>query len=149
MKSRIPALVAALSLALGAQACGPTDLPTSSSSALSNASGSPAASETRLTVALRPPTTNPAFPNASGKASFKSRPGRRELEMEVEHLPPGRRIDFFLGGVQVGARQTVNALGQARISLSTQLGQPVPVSVVGQRVVARTAGGVLVVAGSF
>lgn len=147
MSRRIPTLIAALLLTAAIQACGPNDLPTSSET-LSNSRGGGGGNEVRLLVTLRAPQ-NAVFPAANGKASWKSRPSRRELEIEVEDLRPGRRIDFFLDGNQVGTRQTVNALGAARIDLSTQLGQPVPASVAGKRVEARTAGGVLVVAGTF
>ena len=147
MRNRISACIAGLALTLAAQACGPTDLPTASSTA-SNATASANANEVRLVITLQPPP-NAAFPAAAGKASWKSKPARRELEIEVEHLRPGRNVDFFLAGARVGTRQIVNALGQARIALSTQLGQPVPVSVAGKRVVVKTAAGILVVSGTF
>jgi hypothetical protein len=147
MHYRVPTIMMALAMAMAAQACGPTDMPTGSSN-LSNVSGPGGGNEVRSVITLRAPQ-NAAFPAANGKASWKSKPARRELEIEVEDLRPGRRIDFFLDGARVGARQTVNGLGEARIELSTQLGQPVPVSVAGKRVEARTATGVLVVSGTF
>lgn len=90
-----------------------------------------------------------AFQRASGKAKWDSRGSKRELEIEVEDVAPGTRLNITVAGVPFGATQTVDSFGYARVELSTELGQQVPESVAGARVEVRTEGGALVVAGSF
>jgi hypothetical protein len=99
----------------------------------------------RLTATL---TGTAAFPAAKGKADWRSNGARRELQMEVENLAPGTRVGFLIGGVPAGGA-TADALGKASLKRSTQLGQPVPVSVAGQPVEARARSGQTIATGSF
>ena len=112
----------------------------------SAASGSGSGSD-RTIIALK---GSAAFPNAKGKAAFRDRGSERELQVEVENVRvlAGTTVSMSVGGVLVGTA-TVNALGAARLSLNTNLGDSVPVSVSGKSVEVRTAAGVLVVSGSF
>lgn len=153
MSNRIVSLLIIAS-AVGAAACSDSSTaPTAASAILASASGSSTGGanvprtiiETMLT-----PQAGSAFQRASGKAKWQSRDAsRRELEIEIEDVSPGTRVSFFLGGAQFGATQTVDALGNARIELSTQLGDQVPATVSGQSVEVRTEAGAVVVAGSF
>ena len=72
-----------------------------------------------------------AFSHANGKAKWDSRGpnAQREIEFEVEDIPPGTAVNFFLGGVQFGSTVNADAYGQARVERSTQLGHAVPTSV--------------------
>ena len=91
-----------------------------------------------------------AFPAAKGAAKFRARTGDRELEAEVEHVRrlAGKRVTFFVGGKKLG-KAKVGALGAAHIERSTERGQAVPSVSKGTAVKVRTAGGVLIVKGSF
>jgi hypothetical protein len=99
----------------------------------------------RLTATL---TGTAAFPAAKGKAVWRDNGTRRELQMQVENLVPGTRVRFLIAGAGIGAA-TADAVGKASLSLSTQLGQPVPVSVAGQPVEAQTRAGQSIATGSF
>jgi hypothetical protein len=100
------------------------------------------------TVALRAPTTNAAFASAHGEAKFENQGGERELEIEVEDIPAGTALVFYIGDVEV-ARVTADALGHARINLNSDRGGNVPVSVSGQSITVKTPEGVVVVTGTF
>jgi hypothetical protein len=91
-----------------------------------------------------------AFPAAKGSATFKAKPGERELEVEVEHIRrlAGKRVAFFLAGKRLGTAR-VSAFGEARIERNTERGQFVPAVSAGTGVRARTAAGILIVKGSF
>jgi len=104
-----------------------------------------AADRTRIT--LKP---SAAFPSATGKATFKARGGERELQIEVEHVRrlAGKRVVFTVGGVRLGTAK-VNAFGAAQIERNSDRGQRVPAVRHGTKVKVRTAGGVLIVSGSF
>lgn len=149
MSNRIVSLVS-LAAALGLAACA-SDSPTSplvGSAALAAASGSgaggtPAGSRVILQIDL-----TPASSRANGKAKWESRGNQRELEIEIEDVKPGTSVSFFLGGTQVGTTQTADALGAARVELSTQLGDEVPASVSGMSVEVRSAD-VVIASGSF
>lgn len=94
--------------------------------------------------------TRPAgavFANAKGKAKFASKTGERELQIEVENIPAGTTLNFFVDGVQVGSA-TASALREANLNLNSQRGDAVPLTVTGKSVSVRTAAGV-VVSGSF
>ena len=99
-------------------------------------------------VALRPPTTDAAFSRANGEAKFENEGGERELEIEVEDIPAGTALVFYVGDVEV-ARATADSLGNARINLNSDRGGVVPASVAGKTVTVKTPAGVVVVAGSF
>lgn len=90
------------------------------------------------------------FPSAKGKAHWDTRYNntKRELEVEVEHLPSGLAVEFFVGGQSVGSA-TTNSLGYAELEFSTERGQSVPVSVLGLVVEVRDAAGAVIVSGSF
>lgn len=107
----------------------------------------PSATRQRVEIALTAPSAS-VLPRANGKAKFSSKPGERELQIEVEDLPVGTAVVFRVGGTQVGTA-TATALGEARLSLNSTLGQSVPMSVAGQAVTVSTATGGLIVTGSF
>ena len=103
----------------------------------------------RLSIRLLPPAVNPIFPTAKGRAQFRGGAVQRQLEIEVEHLPPGTAVRFYLGPRQMGTQQIADALGAASINLNTRLGDVIPTSVVGKPVRVKTAAGKLVVSGTF
>ena len=98
-------------------------------------------------IALKPVK---AFPAAKGSAKFKAKPGERELQVEVEHIRrlAGRRVVVVVGGAKLGTTK-VSALGAARLSRNSELGQRVPQVSAGTVVRVRTAAGATVVKGSF
>jgi hypothetical protein len=104
-----------------------------------------AAGQTR--IALKP---SKSFPAARGTAKFESKPGERELHVEVEHIRrlAGKRVVFFVGGVKVASAK-VNRLGAAEINRNSERGQLVPRVRAGTKVRVRTTGGTLIVSGSF
>ena len=91
-----------------------------------------------------------AFPNATGKAVFKVDGAKRELQIEVEHIPAlaGQKVRFFVNGNLLGSK-VVSSLGAAKISRSTEKGQTVPAITDGSTVRVRTTSGTLVASGSF
>jgi hypothetical protein len=91
-----------------------------------------------------------AFPAAKGNAKFKSTAQERELQIEVEHIRrlAGKRVVFVVGGKKIGTKK-VNRFGAAQIDRNSQLGQFVPAVAKGTSVSVKTAGGVLIVKGSF
>lgn len=91
-----------------------------------------------------------AFPAAKGSATFKAKPGERELQVEVEHIRrlAGKRVAFFVASKKL-ATAKVNAFGEARVERNSERGQLVPAVSAGTRVRVRTAAGVLIVKGSF
>jgi hypothetical protein len=91
-----------------------------------------------------------AFPAAKGSATFKAKPGERELQVEVEHIRrlAGKRVAFFVASKKL-ATAKVNAFGEARVERNSERGQLVPAGSAGTRVRVRTAAGVLIVKGSF
>lgn len=107
----------------------------------------PTATRQRVEISLVAPSGS-VLPRANGKAKFSSKPGERELQIEVEDLPVGTSVVFRLGGAQIGTA-VATALGEARLSLNSTLGQNVPMSVAGQAVTVSTASGGLIVTGSF
>ena len=106
------------------------------------------ASTTAPFILLRPPTTNAAFARANGEAKFENQGGERELEIEVEDIPAGTQLVFYLGDTEI-ARATANSFGNARINLNSDRGATVPSSVAGKTVVVKTPAGAVVVSGSF
>ena len=95
-------------------------------------------------------TGSAGFPQAEGKAKFTMKGAQRELEIEVEDIAAlaGSTVTFSLGGTAVGTA-VVDALGHARLSLSTKNGNTVPASVAGLAVEVRTAANALIASGSF
>jgi hypothetical protein len=94
-------------------------------------------------IALKP---SAAFPGASGKAKFQNQ-GRRELEIEVEHVRrlAGKRVNFFVNRTKIGSAR-VNGLGAAQIN---RRGASFPAINAGTRVKVKTASGKLIVSGQF
>ena len=88
-----------------------------------------------------------AFPAAKGAATFKATPGERELEAEVEHLRrlAGKTVTFYVAGTKLGSDR-VGALGAAHIA---RRNGAVPAVQAGTVVSVKTAGGFLIVKGSF
>ena len=88
-----------------------------------------------------------AFPAAKGSAKFKAKPGERELEAEVEHVRrlAGKTVTFYVAGQKLGSAK-VGALGAAHIE---RRNGAVPGVRAGTVVSVKTAGGVLIVKGSF
>jgi hypothetical protein len=98
-------------------------------------------------IALKP---SKSFPAAKGTAKFEAKPGERELQVEVEHIRrlAGKRVVFFVAGVRVGTAN-VSRLGAAEINRNSERGQRAPLVRAGTKVRVRTAGGTLIVFGSF
>jgi hypothetical protein len=88
-----------------------------------------------------------AFPAAKGSATFKAKPGERQLEAEVEHVRrlAGRTVTFYVGGKRLGSAK-VGALGAAHIE---RRNGSVPAVQAGTVVSVKTARGVLIARGSF
>ncbi len=143
------AFLATLSLA----ACADSPLsPLGEQAASAAAKGSATTSSTariRIFAALTVSADSP-YRAAKGKAKWDSRDAnsKREFEVEVENLPAGTVVEFFVNGTRIG-NGTANTFGEASLELSTQLGHTVPTSVSGATVEARTAAGVVIVAGAF
>jgi hypothetical protein len=88
-----------------------------------------------------------AFPAAKGSATFKAKPGERELEAEVEHVRrlAGKTVTFYVAGKKLGSAK-VGALGAAHIA---RRNAAAPAVRAGTVVSVKTAGGVPIVRGSF
>lgn len=147
---RIVPIVAVI-VALTACAEGPLS-PTGSSANDAAARGSSSTTSTTATsgrtiIALVAPAGAP-YASAKGKAKFDTRSDRREFEIEVENIPAGTVVDFYLGDVKLGSG-TADAFRQASLELNTQLGHSVPTAVSGQVAQARLADGTVLVSGSF
>ena len=87
-----------------------------------------------------------AFPAAKGSATFKAKPGERELEAEVEHVRrlAGKTVTFYVAGKKLGSAR-LGALGAAHVARRGA----VPAIQAGTVVSVKTAAGVLIVRGSF
>ena len=112
---------------------------------------SPKTTETTVTapfIVLRAPATNPVFARANGEAKFENEGGERELEIEVEDVPAGTALVFYLGDTEL-ARATADSFGNARINLNSDRGAVVPASVAGKTVSVETPAGEIVVSGTF
>jgi hypothetical protein len=88
-----------------------------------------------------------AFPAAKGSATFKAKPGERELEAQVEHVRrlAGKTVTFYVGANRLGSSK-VSALGAAHIE---RRNRAVPAVGAGTVVRVKTARGVLIARGSF
>jgi hypothetical protein len=91
-----------------------------------------------------------AFPSATGQAQYQSQPGQRELQIEAEHLRAlaGKRVVFYARGVKLGSA-IVTSRGIAQIDRNTELGHTVPKIVHGSHTSVRTAGGAVILRGTF
>ena len=124
--------------AAAAKGSGSTSTPSSSSKA-----------RIRVYAQLSAPAGAP-YANAKGEAKWDSRNSnsKREFEIEVEHLPAGMAVEFFLAGTSLGTA-TTSSLGKAQLNFSTELRQSVPTSVSGATAEVKTAAGVVIVTGAF
>ncbi len=88
-----------------------------------------------------------AFPAAKGSATFKAKPGERELEAQVEHVRrlAGKTVTFYVGANRLGSAK-VGALGAAHIE---RRNSAVPAVGAGTIIRVKTARGVLIARGSF
>jgi hypothetical protein len=95
-------------------------------------------------IVLRPAK---AFPAAKGSATFKAKPGERELEAQVEHVRrlAGKTVTFYVGANRLGSAK-VGALGAAHIE---RRNGAVPAVGAGTIVRVKIARGVLIARGSF
>lgn len=155
----------AIALAFGLAACGSPAGPEGGEIALASGSGS-GEPEIRMEIPLI--SVDPTIPDAKGKAKFRDKGGEKELEIQVENLPQaggglpnpgpapfsivpiggsGDPVEFFVNGAFVGS-SAIDALGNARLNINTDLGDAVPMVFVGDVVLA-TLNGVPVVQGTF
>ncbi len=90
------------------------------------------------------------YPAATGTAQYQAQPGQREFQVEVAHLRSlaGRRVSVLVNGTTIGTAR-VTAAGRAELGRNSEIGQRVPAVRSGTRVSVRTAGGALLVQGSF
>jgi hypothetical protein len=88
-----------------------------------------------------------AFSAAKGSATFKAKPGERQLEAEVEHVRrlAGKTVTFYVAGKRLGSAK-VGTLGAAHLE---RRNGAVPTVGSGTVVSVKTAGGILIVRGSF
>jgi hypothetical protein len=91
-----------------------------------------------------------AYPSATGSSQYQSQPGQSEFQAEVEHVRSlaGRQLLVKVNGVTVG-KMRVSMLGQADLTLNSELGQSVPTINVGSKVTVTTGTGTLVASGSY
>lgn len=110
-----------------------------------------AASRVRSEIALVAPASGAPFAGAKGKAKWDARSSHVELEIEVEHIPTGTVVTFFVGGTQVGSPMTAGSEdeGEVELTLSTQRGDKLPASIAGLTIEAKTAAGADIVSGKF
>jgi hypothetical protein len=150
---RLRLIAPILAVALAACADSPVSPTSASTLAESRGSSSPtttsSAARVRIFAYLAAPS-DARFPNAKGKAHWDSRfnNSKRELEVEIEHLPSGLAVEFFVGGISVGTA-TTNSLGYAELEFSTERGQSVPTSISGLLVEVKDAAGAVIASGSF
>ena len=105
------------------------------------------ASAVNWRIPLRPTAS---FPRAIGHAQYQAQPGQRELQIEAEHLRglAGNRVLFYANGARLG-RATVTRLGVAQIDRNTERAQAVPKIAHASTVSVRTAGGAVILRGTF
>ena len=91
-----------------------------------------------------------AFPHAAGSSQYQSQPGQSEFQVEVEHVRAlvGKQLLFKVNGTTVG-KMKVSTVGQADLTLNSELGQSVPTITAGSVVKVTTSAGALVVSGSY
>lgn len=105
-------------------------------------SGAALSSKVEIKLARDVATT---FLTAKGSAKFEAKGTQNELEIEVEHIAPGTKVIFLLGGVQVGTG-TADAAGEAELKLR---GAAAPTTVAGLAVAVTTDANAPIVAGTF
>jgi hypothetical protein len=91
-----------------------------------------------------------AFPHAAGSSQYQSQPGQSEFQVEVEHVRAlaGKQLLVKVNGTTVG-KMKVSTVGQADLTLNSELGQSVPTITGGSVVKVMTSSGALVVSGSY
>ncbi|MEY4916643.1 MAG: hypothetical protein RL616_556 [Verrucomicrobiota bacterium] len=92
----------------------------------------------------------PGSINTKGTAKLKIKAAQQEFEVEaqVSKKLVGTVLGVTVGDTVIGT-MTVNALGKAKLSLSTEAGQSVPAIAVGTLVGVVNDAGVIILAGQF
>jgi hypothetical protein len=103
----------------------------------------------RLAATLRPPTVQARYPNGRGNAEWIREDNHREMHFTARYLPPGLRVNFFVGGTKIGTTRTVNSYGRVALHVDSQHGQYVPSNCRGKLVVVKTTSGSVAVQGRF
>ncbi|MFN0094782.1 MAG: hypothetical protein ACKVVT_08395 [Dehalococcoidia bacterium] len=88
-----------------------------------------------------------AVAESNGKAVWKSKRGKTEMQIELEDADriAGEVVHFYLGDQHLG-RSTVTPLGDARLKLNHR---QAPALVAGMRVTVKLADGTIVAGGAF
>jgi hypothetical protein len=91
-----------------------------------------------------------AYRSATGSSQYQSQPGQSEFQAEVEHLRAlaGKQLLVKVNGSTVG-KMKVSRLGQADLTLNSELGQSVPAITAGVLVNVTTNTGTVVVSGRY
>ena len=91
-----------------------------------------------------------AGPGGTGSAKYRNRGGVREFQVEAEKLivPAGTLLRVTVNGQNAGL-MTVTTLRTARLNLSTQIGQAVPVIAAGSVVAVVAPNGAVLMSGRF
>ncbi|MFQ5703671.1 MAG: hypothetical protein ACE5HT_06585 [Gemmatimonadales bacterium] len=144
MSLRLIFALAAVALSTGLVACNDTLQPEQDLSTTPSLAKGANRSETRIEARL---SGSAAFPDASGRARFRDRGGERELQIQVEDGPANAMVTFLVNGTAVGTA-TTDAIGDASLSLNSDLGNSVP-NVAAGTSISVSAGGTVVVSGSF
>lgn len=101
----------------------------------------------KLEARLRPIAGDTTFRGAEGHAEFESRTTEMRFEIEVEHIPAGTVVNFFVGTTMVGSATTRG--GEAEFKLESKRGVTVPIVAAGTAVSAQTGAGHVIVSGTF
>jgi hypothetical protein len=91
-----------------------------------------------------------AFAHAAGSSQYQSQPGQSEFQAEVEHVRSlaGKQLLVKVNGTTVG-KMKVSKLGQADLTLNSELGQSVPAITAGSKVTVTTGAGTPVASGRY
>ena len=91
-----------------------------------------------------------AYPAATGTSQYQSQPGQSEFQAEVEHVRSlaGKQLLVKVKGSTVD-KMKVSRLGQADLTLNSELGKSVPTINIGSKVTVTTSTGTLVASGSY
>lgn len=121
-----------------------TSLPDVAFAKGSGSSGSASTTETRVRIRLASAAT-PVIAGATGEGRYEVKGTRIVFKAEVEHIPAGTVVEFFLNGVSLGKR-TADALGEAELELKNAAA---PAAVAGLLLEAKNASGAVIVSGTF
>jgi hypothetical protein len=118
-----------------------------SASAAGARSSAPAAQSVNLQIPLKGRRT---FARAAGSSQYQSQPGQSEFQAEVEHVRAlaGKQLLVKVNGTTIG-KMKVSSLGQADLTLNSELGQSVPTITGGSAVKVTTSTGAVVVSGRY